>query len=136
VFLTLVIQHAKRISRIILTSVACLAIQHYTVTCGLSGYRALYCHLWSVWLYSIILSSVACLAIKHYTAICGLSRYKALYCHLWHVWLYSILPRYLKTAQCLEKLLNIICILFSLQKLSTIFLVLRRIQSVFITNRQ
>jgi hypothetical protein len=49
-----VTQHAMRMRRIILSSVACLAVPYYIVICGLSGCTTLYCHLWPLWLYHIL----------------------------------------------------------------------------------
>ena len=60
----------------------------------------------------------------------------ALYWHPSPVWLYHISPHYLTNGTIFGKyLLNIICVFwFSLQILSEIFLVLKRIQQFFIVN--
>jgi hypothetical protein len=59
-----------------------------------------------------------------------------LYCHLWPVWLYHIFPHYLINGTIFgEKILNIKCVFwFSVQLLSEIFLMIRRIQWDIIIN--
>jgi hypothetical protein len=49
VSVALVTQHAMRMPRIILQSVACLILPYYTAICGLSDSAILYCNLWPVW---------------------------------------------------------------------------------------
>ena len=92
VFVALVIQHAKLMLRIILSSVACAVLPYYIIICGLCGSTVLLSSVACAVL-PIILSSVACAVLPYYIIICGLCGSTVLCYHLWPVRFYRIFPQ-------------------------------------------